>query len=214
MQKVRILFSKKNKAKFISHLDLVRVVTRAIKRADLPIVYSQGFNPTPRLSFALPMSLGHESECEIMNFKVDPDMSCAEIENRLSKQLPDGFHIKDVYIPDDNGAELYAAEYSIIIYGNTVNNEDIVKILEQPTAEIIKKTKSGEKLTDIKPFIYKYAVESNDDKIVLTCVLNAKDPHFLNPEYVVKLLFEKLSVQFEYSILRNEIYDEKMNVYR
>ena len=211
MQKIRIIFEKTGTAKFISHLDLVRVVTRAIRRAGIPIVYSQGFNPTPRLSFALPLSLGQESLREMMNFKVEPDMTPEEAMERLISQLPDGLILKKAYVPEDvKGNELQYARYTI-----TVEDElDVSAAREcfsRDEITLIKKTKSGEKLTDIKPLIKEISVSEGS----INCVLNSRDPFFLNPEYVMKALSEYTGKRFErYYILREEVYTEKMELYR
>ena len=211
MQKIRIIFEKTGTAKFISHLDLVRVVTRAIRRAEIPIVYSQGFNPVPRLSFALPLSLGQESLREMMNFKVEPDMSPNEAMQRLSRQLPDGLILKEAYVPEDiKGSELQYARYTISVE-DVFDVEAAKECFARDEIILIKKTKSGEKLTDIKPLIKD--IEITENKI--NCVLNSKDPCFLNPEYVMKALSEYLEKSFErYYILREEVYTDKMELYR
>ncbi len=211
MQKIRIIFEKTGTAKFISHLDLVRVVTRAIRRAEIPIVYSQGFNPTPRLSFALPLSLGQESEMEMMNFKVEPDMSPGEVMQRLKKQLPDGLILKEAYVPEDiKGDELQYARYLISIE-DAFDVKSARECFLRDEISLIKKTKSGEKLTDIKPLIKEITVEEG----TINCVLNSRDPFFLNPEYVMKALCEYLEKSFErYYILRKEVYTDKMELYR
>lgn len=211
MQKIRIIFEKTGTAKFISHLDLVRVVTRAIRRAHIPIVYSQGFNPVPRLSFALPLSLGQESLCEMMNFKVEPDMTPNEAMERLSHQLPDGLILKEAYIPEDvKGSELQYARYTINIEDD-FDVEAANACFAREEITLIKKTKSGEKLTDIKPLIKEISVTEGK----INCVLNSRDPFFLNPEYVMKALAEYLGKSFErYYILREEVYTDKMELYR
>lgn len=211
MQKIRIIFEKTGTAKFISHLDLVRVVTRAIRRAHIPIVYSQGFNPVPRLSFALPLSLGQESLREMMNFKVEPDMTPEEAMQRLATQLPDGLILKQAYVPEDvKGCELQYARYTISIE-DEFDSDKARECFERDEITLIKKTKSGEKLTDIKPLIKEISVSDKS----IECVLNSKDPCFLNPEYVMKALSEYLQKSFQrYYILRKEVYTDKMELYR
>lgn len=211
MQKIRIIFEKSSTAKFISHLDLVRVVTRAIRRAEIPIVYSQGYNPVPRLSFALPLSLGQESVCEMMNFKVEPDMSPEEVLKRLTLQLPDGIILKEAYVPEDvKGKELQYAEYDIVIE-NEFDVKKATECFEREEITLLKKTKSGEKLTDIKKMINKISVSEGK----INCILNSRDPNFLNPEYVMKALCEYLGQTFShYYIMRKEVYNADMQVYR
>ncbi len=211
MQKIRIIFEKTGTAKFISHLDLVRVVTRAIRRAGIPIVYSQGFNPVPRLSFALPLSLGQESLREMMNFKVEPDMTPSEALERLAPQLPDGLVLKEAYVPEDvKVKELQYAEYTITVE-DELDVDAARACFARDEITLIKKTKSGEKLTDIRPLIKQIGISDGQ----ISCVLNSRDPFFLNPEYVMKALSEYTGKQFErYYILRNEVYTEDMELYR
>lgn len=214
MQKIRILFEKKDTAKYISHLDLVRIVTRAIKRAEIPIVYSNGFNPTPKLNFTLPLSLGQESVCEIMNFKVEPEMDTNEIKARLEKQLPDGIIIKEVYVPAENSDDFYYASYKITL-DKSVDVSSVNDCFSRDSIVLVKRTKSGEKETDIKPFVIKLDAKSEDEHTIIECILNSKDPNFLNPEYIVKAYTEYIGKDIgDYSILRTEILTEKLKIYR
>ena len=75
MVPVRATFEKRRRAKYISHLDLMRCMQRAFKRAGVPIWYTEGFNPHAYLMFPLALSLGCESGCECMDFRIDGEMS-------------------------------------------------------------------------------------------------------------------------------------------
>ena len=83
MKSVRIVFSKTGRAKYVSHLDLVRAMTRAVRRADIPLWYTEGFNPRPKLVFASPLSVGCGSACEIMDIRVLPEVTDEEIHHHL-----------------------------------------------------------------------------------------------------------------------------------
>ena len=100
MDKYRMRFSKTGRAVYISHLDLMRTITRAFLRAECRLKYSEGFNPHPNISIALPLSVGCESVCEIMDFKMLEDMPCDEIKSRLSTQMPEGIEVLEVYEPE------------------------------------------------------------------------------------------------------------------
>ena len=94
----RLLFEKTGNAVWISHLDLMRLFQRAFRRADLPLVHSRGFNPRPSVSIALPLSVGVESRCELLDFELDGcQVSCAEIRERLNQALVSGVRVLDVY---------------------------------------------------------------------------------------------------------------------
>ena len=86
----RALFEKAGNARYISHLDLMRVFQRAFKRAGLPLTHTQGFNPRPSVSIALPLSLGVESQCELLDFELERPYACAEIREKLNAALIDG----------------------------------------------------------------------------------------------------------------------------
>ena len=97
MIRVRAVFEKKGRAKYISHLDLNRCMLRTFRRSRLPIWYTEGFNPHPYYAFALALSLGFESSCEIMDFNItDDNMSMEEIRDRLNEVMPEGMHIVSV----------------------------------------------------------------------------------------------------------------------
>jgi len=99
----RILFEKTGNAVWISHLDLMRLFQRAFKRAGLPLKHTQGFNPRPSVSIALPLSVGVESKCELLDFELDTTeiISNGQIVSRLNKALVDGIRVIDCY--DDGG---------------------------------------------------------------------------------------------------------------
>jgi len=96
MYKVNFIFSKTGLMRYISHLDLMRLFMRAMRRADLPLKMSEGFSPHPKLSFRRALKLGVESQAEeasiVLKFPVAPE----DFKNRLQKQLPEGIEVKDV----------------------------------------------------------------------------------------------------------------------
>ena len=91
----RILFEKKGNAVWISHLDLMRLFQRAFKRAGLPLTHTQGFNPRPSVSIALPLSVGVESSCELLDFELngDDEIPCEDIRQRLNENLIEGIKV-------------------------------------------------------------------------------------------------------------------------
>ena len=99
MQNVRVFFEKTGMTKYISHLDLMRCMTRAIKRAAIPAWYTEGFNPHLFITFALPLTLGVESLCESMDIRLTEEMGFEEVKNRLNVNLPDGIRITNVAVP-------------------------------------------------------------------------------------------------------------------
>ncbi|MFY9402210.1 MAG: TIGR03936 family radical SAM-associated protein [Candidatus Omnitrophota bacterium] len=96
MYRIRFVFTKKGMMKYISHLDLMRLLTRAMRRAELPLKLSEGFSPHPKLSLKRALKLGVESDNEegaiILSLPVPPE----EFKEKLNLQLPEGIIIKDV----------------------------------------------------------------------------------------------------------------------
>lgn len=176
---VRVRFTKVGSLQFISHLDLNRTMKTVMIRAGVPIKYSEGFNPHPKMVFALPLSVGAESVCELLDFKLDRPMSAEELTARLNAAFPLEMRVLEAYAPTAKFTDIRYAEYRL------ENEEDFdVTPLEADTIVMMKRTKSGEKETDIKPMIHSY----QKDGKALTCVLSASPSEYLNPEYIAKYL--------------------------
>ncbi|MFQ5997164.1 MAG: TIGR03936 family radical SAM-associated protein [Dehalococcoidales bacterium] len=97
MQRLRIRFSREQEVKFISHLDIMRLWQRALNRAEIPLAYSEGFNPHPRMSLASPLAVGVTSEAELMDIILTKPVSPHFFSAALSQQLPPGIAILQVY---------------------------------------------------------------------------------------------------------------------
>lgn len=180
---LRVKFRKVGRLQFISHLDLARTMRTAIIRAEIPVKYSQGFNPHPRMSFALQLSVGTQSNCEFMELKLNDAPDCSKIKSELNKNLVDELRVLDVYEPERKASEIAWAEYSIIFYPESFEKLPDYNEIIGDTLVISKKTKSGEKNVDIRSQILKFSQSDN----VLRAVLCADNTSYLNPEYVAKL---------------------------
>ncbi len=95
MYKIKFIFSKKGQMKYISHLDLMRLFMRALRRADLPLKMTQGFSPHPKLSIKRALKLGLESDNEEAAIVLTEEFPLSEFKDRLQRQLPEGIEIKD-----------------------------------------------------------------------------------------------------------------------
>lgn len=176
---VRICFSKVGSLQFISHLDLNRTMKTVMIRAGVPIKYSEGFNPHPKMVFALPLSVGAESVCELLDFKLDRPMAREELITRLNHAFPPEMRVLDAYTPESKFTAIRYAEYRL------ENEEDFsVEPLEAESIVILKRSKSGEKECDIKPMIRSFDKKGK----TLTVVLSASPEAYLNPEYLLTLL--------------------------
>ena len=152
----RLLFEKKGNAVWISHLDLMRLFQRTFKRAGLPLTHTQGFNPRPSVSIALPLSVGTESCCELLDFELDGvELSCDEIMQRLNQRLVEGVRVLQVYTGGKKIKELAFLQCCVTLkYDNGVP-EAAVSQLEalfgREEVLVAKKSKNGIQEQNIIP---------------------------------------------------------------
>jgi radical SAM-linked protein len=185
MVNVRVFFKKKDKLKYISHLDLMRAVTRGLLRSELPIVYTEGFNPHPKLVFALPLSIYQESEYEIFDIAVEDGVSLDTVFEKLKAVFLAGFEIFKVATPKEKLKNLALAKYRIELE-TTLTDSQIEEKLSG-SLPVMKKSKSKTEMVDIKPLIKEYKVLG--DGVIEVCVVSMPQT-ILNPSYVVSALGE------------------------
>ena len=155
MIRVRATFEKCGRAKYISHLDLNRCMLRTFRRSRLPIWYTEGFNPHPYYSFALALSLGFESSCEILDFNLNDELPFDEIKDRLNSVMPEGMRIIKVAEQKQKITAIAKAEYSFSLIADDIDGlfSDVQQLIASSEILIEKKTKKGIKTVDIKPDI-------------------------------------------------------------
>lgn len=219
MDNYRMLFSKTGRAVYISHLDLMRTITRAFMRAECKLKYSEGFNPHPNISIALPLSVGCESVCEIMDFKMREDMPCEEIKNRLETQFPEGIAVIDVYEAERKVKEIKWLSISgVLEYDERDAAAMAGKLNEFYAAEsivITKKTKRGMGESDIRPAIRDISFAQSGRDVSMRALISAQEPT-LNPELIadaLRQLAPDIAPDFA-KFRRLEIFDENMQVFR
>ena len=200
-------YEKTENAKYVSHLDFVRMFGRALRRAHLPMAYSEGFNPHPLLGFALPLSVGYTSECEILEISLTENLSPSEIMDRLNAVLPWGVKILSAHEGKSNMKKLDIALYQVYPEKTPPGT---LEFLSMDKILIEKKTKSGIKETDIRPDIKDIKVTLG--KIEMT--LSAGSRNNLKPEVVIAAMNKYIagynSGDCKYH--RKQIYDMDMNV--
>jgi len=206
--KIRLRFSKTDTLRFIGHLDFLNVFQQTIRRSGLPIAYSQGFNPHQILSFALPLPLGMESGHDYADITLTNALPYDEIVKSLNACVPQGLHISAAYQVTGQAAAAatITADYKIATSASQdILAENAKKILKSETLVIPKKTKSGVKLTDIRPDIYD--IQVNDNGLFLR--LSAGSARFLNPLLVAEQLMGEPPCTSEIS--RLELYQADGN---
>lgn len=200
-------YEKTEKTKYVSHLDFVRMFGRAMRRAHLPIAFSEGFNPHPLLTFALPLSVGYTSECEIIEIVLTGVLSPEEIVEKLNAALPDGVKILSAHIGKSNMKKLDIALYEVYPEKTPAGILDFLLMKE---IFIEKKTKSGIKEVDIRPDIKDIKVGLGKVEMILSAGSRAN----LKPEVVIAAMNKYIdgyeSGDCKYH--RKQIFDAEMNV--
>ncbi len=188
MVKYRFGYAKYGDAKYVSHLDLIRLFSRSFKRANIPLTYSEGFNPHPKLAIGLPLSVGVTSECEYMDAETDRELSPQDIEE-LNRCLPRGLHINGVAqrIPGMKKlSDIRWAEYRVTVFGTALTPEQVIAFTERPDVCIEKRTKRKTEEADILPDILSLSVQGQDeDGLLLSMTLSAGPAANLKPDLVL-----------------------------
>ena len=218
----RILFEKKGNAVWISHLDLMRLFQRAFKRAGLPLTHTQGFNPRPSVSIALPLSVGVESCCELLDFDLDGDKVANRIvRGKLNDYLLPGIRVIKVY---DNGQKIrnlalldavVTLEYDDGVPADAVSKLQTFFAQEEILVE--KKTKTnGIQDQNIVPMIKSLeVVQTDSNTIELNARVCCQNPT-LNPMQLHSAIIRhlpELTPSFAKSA-RLELYDNEGNIFR
>lgn len=218
---LRLLFEKTDNTVWISHLDLMRLFQRAFKRAGLPLTHTQGFNPRPSVSIALPLSVGVESVCELLDFTLDgATVSCEEICQRLNATLVPGVRVREVYETGRKLKDLAFLDCAVTLeYDHGIPADAQKRLHELFGAESLivpKKGKNGIQDQDIIPLIKKLEIAKAGEKdLVLNARICCQNPS-LNPMQLVaaiELHLPELKPDFA-KCKRLEIYDLNQEVFR
>ncbi|MCP4667993.1 MAG: DUF2344 domain-containing protein, partial [Deltaproteobacteria bacterium] len=154
-RKYRITFTKLNRSKFLSHLELVRVFVRAFKRAGLKFVYSKGFHPMPRVSFACALPVGTESMQETMDVRMAESLAPLSLKERINEQLPPGVAVIDVKEIDlgKKMEMLRESHYLITLNGVILEKGDVDRFFKSNDYPIVRISKKGENKINARPFV-------------------------------------------------------------
>ena len=222
---IRFKFRKVGNLQFISHLDLQKAMAKVLVRAKAPLWYSKGFNPHAKLIFALPLSVGAQSECEYLDVRVERAIPPLELMEHINAELTEELRFLDAYYPETALEDIYWAEYDFAIKTTGADEnlaQEIEKILTAEQVIILKKAKDKYKKiffkeVDIAPYVRDVSVNFDGEVIrinaKLSASINQTHPH-INPENIVTMLKDKLGIlsgdvtKEEYDIIRTRIYFE------
>ncbi len=187
MSKRRLKFSKTGMGKYISHLDLLRAFTRAITRAELPVRYTQGFNPHQIMTFSLPLPIGVTSETEFVDVDFEEQATNSEIMEALNKSLPPDIRILSVGELICNATEIAAAEYEIEIKAPfEIEREKLDGFFGKDEIPVMKKTKKGDKEVNLAEYIKSFKIkEINGNALYMTVTLSAGGAMNIKPDIMV-----------------------------
>lgn len=217
----RLLFEKTGSAVWMSHLDLMRLMQRAFKRAGLPLTHTQGFNPRPSVSIALPLSVGVESVCELLDFDLEGELPPMEtIQTRLNAALVPGVTVRQVYMDGRKIRDLallrcrLGLEYDGGIPAGAT--DAIATLFARESLMVEKKSKNGILEQDIRPMIRELSVAQTGEKeLRVEALITCQNPS-LNPMQLYGAIVRYLpEVAPDFcTCRREELYDEKETIFR
>ena len=202
---IRLVFSKTGRAVYISHLDLNRAMIRAVRRAALPIWYTEGFNRHPYVTFAAPLSLGYEGMHETMDLRLEKDMPMDELVSRLNAVLPEGLRVSSAAEAVRKAEEVHAARYELTL---GCPAETVRALFERDSVLVEKRTKKKTmKTVDLKPALdasaWKLEKDGENCRLILTLPCGEES---INPGLVAGALERETGRAFSCLIRRLEVY--------
>lgn len=195
---VRLEYSVGNEVRYLSHLDFLRLFTRAFRRAGLPIAYSQGFNPHPKIAFGPPLPVGVTGGSEYLDLELNEHIPIKELITRLRQALPQGVDIKQGREIKGKAPALMTviqrARYQVTVPlagTEQLNWQDMLaRFLSRSSIVVSRRTKEGQRPKEIRPGIFRLEVEPQEQVAVLTMDLQIGNQGAVRPDEVVRALIE------------------------
>ena len=220
MGKLRLVFRKEGRAVYISHLDLLRTFQRVFLREGLVLKHSQGFHPHPIVSFAMPLSVGQSSQCEILDFELTQEHDGSGLAERFNEFMPEGICAVDCFVPQKPVRDLATLHAEVkFIYDNGVPasaREEFEKLFASESVIISKRTKRKEMAdVDIRPMIEQLDIREEDGVLTIDARVMAQNPG-LNPallESAVARYLPHLQPDFV-KVHRIEMLDAQGNIFK
>ena len=214
----RLWFRKEGPAKYISHLDLSRYLTRVFRKAKLPLWYTEGFHPHAFLVFTLPLSLGMTGVRESVDIRLTEEMSREEILRRLNTDLAAGISFFDVTEPVKKAGDVSFASYVISYASETASPAEIAEQLRvlgaQEEVLVEKRTKSGVKPFDLSPYLRTLSVSCGETEVQVACTLPAGSRENISPKLLGDALRTVGGIVCTEQIERTEMFDANRKSFR
>lgn len=210
---VRLFYTKTGSAKYISHLDVMRAFQRALKRTKIKVWYTEGFHPHLYLNFALPLSLGYESLCECVDFRLLEEVPFGELAARVGAALPEGFGVVSAAAPVMKVSEIRRADYKIAFSCPGHGEEEALAAwqacFDRPEIPVLKKTKRGERTVDLKPETEISTLTREDGRFRFRARLAAGCEETVNPALLFGAFTEFSGLPADdISVMRTAVYRE------
>jgi len=196
--RIRITFSKQGALRYTGHLDLHKLWERAARRAELPLAYSQGFHPQPKMNLAAALPLGFSSRCELIDMRLESNIPLEGLNDKLNATMPTGIRILDVQQVDDRApalqTQVVSAEYEVTLTEPVDGSELTRMIASVMDSESILRTRRNKEY-DLRPLIEELSLQARD-KIFMK--LTAKEGATGRPEEVLDVLdiaFEETRIE-------------------
>lgn len=222
MFKARMRFAKEGRAKYISHLDLMHTMQRTMARCQMPLWFTEGFNQHAYVSVALPLSTGYSGEYEFLDFNLLSENVPINAVEALNAVFPEGLRAIEIYPLADGGMPLrdiawskYRITWSFADGVPADFAENVNKLFAQPTVEIVKRSKRGEKTVNMRELMNGFALTEQDGQVIAE-VVTAAGNNNMSPEYLTRAIAQYLP---QYEILsaayhRLCVYNDKMQAFR
>lgn len=202
--------------RFISHLDMTRFMARAIRRAELPVWYTEGFNPHLYMTFALPLSLGFESDYSVLDIRVlDDNYDISTIPQKLNDVCPPYIRFFDVAEPIKKAGDVNGASFNVLFDDGGEIKTALNDFLNRDSIIVLKKTKKGgEKEIEVADKIRQFCVDAQDGDTILKITLPAGSTENINPELFLNKFFEEYGKYYCYVINRTAILDTEGKLFK
>ena len=217
LKNVRVFFSKKGDAKYLSHLDVMRCFTRALNRSGLEVWYTEGFNTHAYLTFACPLSLGYEA----MDFRLVKDEELGkDIPSLINRSLPDGIRVFEAAEPVMKHTDIRYALWRISVPCDSPEEAEAVRdamgrFFSRESIPVMKKTKKGEREEDALSYVKKVTWYAEDCRCVLDALLLQSTEKALNPRLLLQAFTGFSGTDTELAaVTRIELYDASMCPFR
>jgi radical SAM-linked protein len=191
--RIRVTFTKTGALIYIGNLDLYTLWERAARRARLPLSYSQGFHPQPKIHFAAPLPLGYASQCEVLDMRLNEDLECAELRDRFNGALPDGVRVLNVEAVEDGApavqTQVTFADYTVILNDAAAAKDLVDSIKSMLAAKELPRERRGKRY-DLRPLIESLEVRPTPagEAKMLTMRLMAQEGATGRPDEVLEAL--------------------------